>query len=122
LCAEYRVRLFGALRGVPTVEAFGRQLEASGRARATIARRLCTIACLYRYAEEEGAIASSAAVHVRRPRLDYESDATGRSCYRHSTAPLLRVGVVVVSSAAGTRMGAVITRGTCARADVPFSV
>jgi site-specific recombinase XerD len=45
--------------------------------RATIARRLCTVACFSRYAEEEGVIATSPAVHVRRPRLDYESHATG---------------------------------------------
>jgi hypothetical protein len=38
-----------------------------------IARRLCTVACLYRYAEQEGLIAVSPAAHVRRPRLDYES-------------------------------------------------
>jgi site-specific recombinase XerD len=38
---------------------------------------LCTIACFYRYAEEEALIALSPAVHVRRPRLDYESHATG---------------------------------------------
>jgi hypothetical protein len=31
----------------------------------------------YRYAEEEGLLAHSPAVHVRRPRLDYESHATG---------------------------------------------
>jgi site-specific recombinase XerD len=74
-CAEHRVRIFGARRA--DIEAFGRHLEAVGRARATIARRLCTIACFYRYAEEEGAIATSPAVHVRRPRLDYESHATG---------------------------------------------
>jgi integrase/recombinase XerD len=55
----------------------GRHLEACGRARATVARRLCTIACFYRYAEEEGIIRISPAVHVRRPRLDYESHATG---------------------------------------------
>ena len=59
------------------IEAFGRHLEDLGRARATIARRLCTIACFYRYAEEEGLIAVSPAVHVRRPRLDYESHAVG---------------------------------------------
>jgi integrase/recombinase XerD len=59
------------------IEAFGHQLEAQGRARTTIARRLCTIACFYRYAEEEGLIAVSPAVHVRRPRLNYESHATG---------------------------------------------
>ena len=46
------------------------------RARATVARRLCTVAWFYRYAEEEGLIPNSPAVHVRRPRLDYESHAT----------------------------------------------
>jgi len=35
------------------------------------------MSCFYRYAEQEGLIAISPAVHVRRPRLDYESDATG---------------------------------------------
>ena len=74
-CTERSVALFGARRA--DIERFGRHLEALGRARATIARRLCTIACFYRYAEEEGLIAVSPAVHVRRPRLDYESHATG---------------------------------------------
>jgi site-specific recombinase XerD len=31
----------------------------------------------YRYAEQEGLIATSPAAHVRRPRLDYESHAIG---------------------------------------------
>jgi site-specific recombinase XerD len=74
-CAERQVALFGARRA--DIEGFGRHLEALGRARATVARRLCTIACFYRYAEEEGLITISPAVHVRRPRLDYESHATG---------------------------------------------
>src|SRR3954452_4334931 len=74
-CAERPVALFCARRA--DIETFGRHLEACGRARATIARRLCTVACFYRYAEEEGLIAASPAVHVRRPRLDYESHATG---------------------------------------------
>ena len=74
-CAERRIALFGARRA--DIEAFGRHLEAAGRARATISRRLCTIACFYRYAEQEDFIAKSPAVHVRRPKLDYESHATG---------------------------------------------
>jgi integrase/recombinase XerD len=74
-CAERQVALFGARRA--DIEGFGRHLEACGRARATVARRLCTIAYFYRYAEEEGLIPTSPAVHVRRPRLDYESHATG---------------------------------------------
>src|ERR1700749_4594043 len=59
------------------IETFGRNLEARGRATATIARRLCTVTGFYRYAEEEGLIAHSRAVHVRRPRIDYESHAIG---------------------------------------------
>jgi site-specific recombinase XerD len=74
-CAERRVSLFGARRA--DIEAFARRLETLGRARTTIARRLCTIACFYRYAEQEDLIRISPAVRVRRPRLDYESHATG---------------------------------------------
>ena len=74
-CTEREVALFGARRA--DIEGFGRHLEVCGRARATVARRLCTIACFYRYAEQEGLIPISPAVHVRRPRLDYESHATG---------------------------------------------
>ena len=74
-CTEHRVALFGARRA--DIECFARHLEFLGRARATIARRLCTVACFYRYAEQEGLIAVSPAAHVRRPRLDYESHATG---------------------------------------------
>ena len=74
-CTERDIALFGARRS--DIESFGRHLESLGRARATISRRLCTIAAFYRYAEEEGLIATSPAVHVRRPRLDYESNATG---------------------------------------------
>ena len=74
-CASHQRRLFDVHR--VDIECFGRDLEARGRARATSARRLCTIAAFYRYAEEEGLIARSPALHVRRPRLDYESHATG---------------------------------------------
>ena len=52
-------------------------MEEQGRARATIARRLSTIVGFYRFAEEERLIALSPAVHVRRPKLDYESRAVG---------------------------------------------
>ena len=56
---------------------FARDLEARGWTRATITRRLCTVAGLYRYAVEEELLDHSPAAHVRRPRLDYESHATG---------------------------------------------
>ena len=69
------VALFDVARA--DIEGFARHLEDLGRARATISRRLCTITCFYRYAVEEGLLDRSPAVHVRRPRLDYESNATG---------------------------------------------
>jgi Site-specific recombinase XerD len=74
-CAERALALFQVRRA--HIETFARELEERGRARATVARRLCTVAGFYRYAEEEGLIEHSPAVHVRRPRLDYDSHATG---------------------------------------------
>jgi len=58
------------------IEGFARDLEAKGRARATVTRRLCTIAGFYKYAVEEELLEHSPAAHVRRPRVDYESHAT----------------------------------------------
>src|SRR5213078_4623575 len=73
-CATHRLHLFNAKRA--DIECFARDLEARGRARATIARRLCTVVGFYRYAVEEDLLDHSPAAHVRRPRLDYESHAT----------------------------------------------
>jgi integrase/recombinase XerD len=74
-CQSHQLRLFQARRA--DIECFARDLEARGRARATITRRLCTVAGFYRYAVEEDLLDHSPAAHVRRPRLDYESHATG---------------------------------------------
>jgi integrase/recombinase XerD len=74
-CDDHQLDLFAVRRA--NIEAFARALENRGRARATVARRLCTVTSFYRYAEEEGLLAHSPAVHVRRPRIDYESHATG---------------------------------------------
>jgi integrase/recombinase XerD len=74
-CQQHQLRLFAARR--VDIECFARDLEARGRARATITRRLCTVAGFYRYAVEEDLLDHSPAAHVRRPRLDYESHATG---------------------------------------------
>jgi site-specific recombinase XerD len=74
-CSDRRLSLFSLRRS--DIESYARTLEERGRARATVARRLCTVAGFYRYAEEEGLLAVSPAVHVRRPRLDYESHAIG---------------------------------------------
>jgi hypothetical protein len=49
-CTERDIRIFGARR--VDIEQFSRHLEALGKARATVARRLGTIVCFYRYAEE----------------------------------------------------------------------
>jgi integrase/recombinase XerD len=67
-CVRRNLKLFEVR--CSDIEAFGRELEANGRATATIARRLCTVTGFYRYAEEEGLIAHSPAIHVRRPRID----------------------------------------------------
>ena len=74
-CRQRQLRLFAVRRA--DIELFARDLETAGRARATITRRLSTIAGLYRYAVEEDLLDHSPAVHVRRPRIDYESHATG---------------------------------------------
>ena len=74
-CSDRQLRLFDAHRA--DIELYARDLEEHGRAKATIGRRLSTIAGFYRYAAEEGLIEHSPAVHVRRPRLDYESHAVG---------------------------------------------
>jgi len=64
-CHQHGLHLFAARRA--DIESFARDLEAKGRARSTVSRRLATIAGLYRYAVDP----------ARRPALD---DArTGRS-------------------------------------------
>ena len=73
-CQQHQLRVFAARRA--DIECFARDLEARGWARATITRRLCTVAGFYRYAVEEDLLDHSPAAHVRRPRLDYESHAT----------------------------------------------
>ena len=73
-CRTRSLALFAVRRA--DIEGFARELEARGRARATVTRRLSTIAGFYRYAVEEELLDHSPAAHVRRPRLDYESHAT----------------------------------------------
>jgi integrase len=73
-CRARSLPLFAVRRA--DTETFACELEARGRARATVTRRLCTIAGFYKYAVEEELLEHSPAAHVRRPRLDYESHAT----------------------------------------------
>lgn len=116
-CQEVNIDLFEVRRA--EIELYARQLEALGRARSTIGRRLSTIAGFYRYAAEEGLIAHSPAVHVRRPRLDYESHAVGldrnelgaflvaaglSSAQDHALASLLALNGLRISEALGANI------------------
>jgi integrase/recombinase XerD len=73
-CRTRSAALFAVRRA--DIETFARELEAIGRSRATVTRRLSTIAGFYRCALEEELLDRSPAAHVRRPRVDYESHAT----------------------------------------------
>jgi integrase/recombinase XerD len=55
-CRARSLNLFAIRRA--DIEGFARDLEARGRARATVTRRLCTIAGFYRYAVEEELLAA----------------------------------------------------------------
>ena len=72
-CRARSLALFAIRRA--DIESFARDLEARGRARATVTRRLSTIAGFYKYAVEEELLDHSPAAHVRRPRVDYKSHA-----------------------------------------------
>jgi integrase/recombinase XerD len=72
-CRSRSLQLFSVRRA--DIETFAWELEARGQARATVARRLCTIAGFYKYAVEEELLDHPPAAHVRQPRQDYESHA-----------------------------------------------
>ena len=74
-CHEGHLTLFTVRRA--HLELYGRWLEETGRMRSTVARRLSTLASLYRYLAEEEYIDRNPAVNVRRPKVDYESRTLG---------------------------------------------
>ena len=74
-CEQLAVDPFTARRA--HIETFGRQMEAQGRAPATVARRLSTICVWYAYLEAEDMIAKSPARFVRRPKVSMESTTLG---------------------------------------------
>jgi len=74
-CRSHDLGVFEAKRA--HIELYARWLEEQGRARATVVRRLSTITGFYRYCVEEELIPRSPATHVRRPKLNYESNAVG---------------------------------------------
>ena len=92
-CRTRSLPLFAVRRA--DIEGFARDLEARGRARATVTRRLCTIAGFYRYAVEEELLNHSPAAHVRRPRLDYES---------HAALDRNELGALLVAAGLGPRL------------------
>jgi hypothetical protein len=65
-CRARSLSLFAVRRA--DIEGFARDLEARGRPRATVTRRLCTIAGLYKYAVEEELLEHSPAAHVSPAR------------------------------------------------------
>jgi integrase/recombinase XerD len=74
-CQQHHMRLFRARRA--DIECFARDLEARGRARATITRRLCTHRRVLPVRGRRRIARAFPGAHVRRPGLDYESHATG---------------------------------------------
>ena len=74
-CASHELEVLAVRRA--HIELFARSLEQEGKARATVARRLSTIAGFYRYCVEEQLLPVSPATHVRRPKVSYESNAVG---------------------------------------------
>ena len=106
-CRARSLDLFAVRRA--DIESFTRELEARGRARATVTRRLCTIAGFYRYALEEELLDHSPAAHVRRPRVDYESH----------TAALDRNELGALARRRGSRPGVRARADLAARAERP---
>ena len=74
-CARHDLPVFTAKRG--HLELWARTMEEAGLARATIGRRLSTVAGFYRFAVIDGIIEHSPAEHIRRPKIDTESTTLG---------------------------------------------
>ena len=74
-CSTQDLDLLGVRR--THIELFARWLEHRGAARATIGRRLSTVAGFYRYCVEEELLTHNPAANVRRPRQRQESTMSG---------------------------------------------
>jgi site-specific recombinase XerD len=74
-CADSGVRLLN-VKG-SHLELFARHMEAEGRMRSTVARRLSTLASFYRNCHVEGVLRRNPAANVRRPMVDHESRTLG---------------------------------------------
>lgn len=102
------------------VQLYARELEHVGRTPATVARRLASLAGLYRYAVEEGYLDRSPAAHVLRPRVSQDSQTLGldrdelvrfleaaeaASPRDHALACLLGLNGLRISEACGADVG-----------------
>ena len=74
-CTNNDLRLLEVRRA--HLEIFGRTMEANGRMRSTVARRLSTLGSFYRYCHVEGILERNPAANVRRPKVDVESRTLG---------------------------------------------
>ncbi len=74
-CTNNDLPLFDVRRA--HLEIFGRQMEANGRMRSTVARRLSTLGSFYRYCHVEGILERNPAANVRHPKVDTESRTLG---------------------------------------------
>jgi integrase/recombinase XerD len=74
-CTNNDLRLMDVRRA--HLEIFGRTMEADGRMRSTVARRLSTLGSFYRYCHVEGILERNPAANVRRPKVDVESRTLG---------------------------------------------
>ena len=74
-CTNNDLPLFEVRRA--HLEIFGRQMEADGRMRSTVARRLSTLGSFYRYCHVEGILERNPTANVRRPKVDVESRTLG---------------------------------------------
>jgi integrase/recombinase XerD len=72
-CRAHSLNLFAVRRA--DIEGFARDLEARGRARATVTRRLMPSPGSTSTPSRKSSSNTPRAAHVRRPRLDYESHA-----------------------------------------------
>jgi integrase/recombinase XerD len=61
----------------PAIDLFARECEQAGRSRATVARRLSTIAGWYTFLLDEGVVEANPVERVRRPRVGDESQTLG---------------------------------------------
>ena len=89
-------------------------MEERGLSRATIGRRLSTVAGFYRFAVIDGAIEHSPAEYVRRPKIDTESATLGLD--------RMEPGAFIAQGSAGSVVDrALACLRDCSAADMPGS-